>query len=485
MKGSLVLFTFFLWLIWIFYRDGKERPAVSSSSWIVVAWLFIHGTRPVSVWLGLEGSNSRDEGNPVEASINLVLIVAAVMVLLRRRIQWPELIKANKWLFVIYIFWFMSILWSDYSFITFKRLFKEVGNIFMVLIVLTDRDSSETIRAVCVRFAYICIPLSIILIRYYPQWGRTFVGYHRDTLMYTGVTTQKNLLGVLVLVSALFVLWDILEHRGKKPPATDKLIYTSNVLILLMCWYLLLLINSATSLVCAVVGTVLFLTFGLPSFRQHPARIEVFGLSAAVILALLDSVFDIRKAFVESLGRNMTLTTRTEIWEIVRDYQDNPLVGQGFESFWAGERLEVLADKTFGIIQAHNGYLETYLNGGLIGVGLLVIVLFSAYKRLRKKLVSGKRENCIRFTIFLTAIIYNYTEASFFKLGALWFVTSFAILEYYVRQSPRQSVMRSASENGVVVGLEGHSVAGARQTLVAGTNSFDSKAVFRNSSNRH
>jgi O-antigen ligase len=266
-----------------------------------------------------------------------------------------------------------------------------------------------------------------------------------------GVSTQKNMLGVLVLVSAMFLLWDLLEFWGKSKSATEKLAYASRVLVLLMCWYLLLLIDSATSLVCAVVGSVLLLTLGLPFFRQRPVRMEVLGLSAAAVVALFDFMFNIKETFVESLGRNMTLTSRADIWEIVLDYQDNPLVGQGFDTFWAGRRLELLADKTFGIIQAHNGYLETYLNGGLIGVGLLVVLLLSAYKRIRKKLVRGKREDDVRFAVFLTAIIYNYTEASFSKLGVLWFVTSFAIMEYRAQQPPRQSVMRPTLEEGVVV----------------------------------
>ena len=105
----------------------------------------------------------------------------------------------------------MSILWSDYPIITFKRLFKDLGNIVMVLIVLTDREPSEAIRAVCVRLAYLCVPLSIVLIRYYPDWGRDFVGYQKNVQMYVGVTTQKNTLGIIVLVSALFLLWDLLE----------------------------------------------------------------------------------------------------------------------------------------------------------------------------------------------------------------------------------------------------------------------------------
>ena len=456
--GFLALFTFSLWLLWIYYRDVKERASVSSSVWIVVAWVVIHGTRPLTSWLGWESHYSRDEGNPEEAFVNLILIVAGLIVLVQRGIRLPAVIRGNKWLFVFYLFWFMSILWSDYPVITFKRLFKDLGNVVMVLIILTDRKPSEAVRAACVRLAYLCIPLSIVLIRYYPEWGRIYSGYHRDILMYTGVTTQKNMLGVLVLVSAMFLLWDLLEFWGKRKSATEKLAYASRVSVLFMCWYLLLIIDSMTSLVCAVVGSVLLITLGLPFFKQRPARMETFGLSAAAVLALFDLMFNIKETFVEGLGRNMDLTSRTEIWELVRDYQDNPLGGQGFDTFWAGRRLELLAEKTNGIIQAHNGYLETYLNGGLIGVGLLVVLLLSAYLRIRKKLVLGKREDCVRFAIFLTAIIHNYTEASFNKVGILWFVTSFAIMEYRAQLPPRRSVMRSALEEGVTVGSAPNSI---------------------------
>ena len=110
-------------------------------------------------------------------------------------------------------------------------------------------------------------------------------------------------------------------------------------------------------------------------------------------------------------------------------------MGEGFNTFWAGERMEQLADKTFGIIQAHNGYLETYLNGGLIGVGLLVVLLLVTYIRTRKKLVLGMPDGSIRFVILLTAILYNNSEASFNKIGPLWFVTLYTFMEYRGRLS--------------------------------------------------
>jgi len=275
--------------------------------------------------------------------------------------------------------------------------------------------------------------------------------------MYTGVTTQKNMLGVLVLVSALFLLWDHLEFSGKIKSMSDKLARTSRILILLQCWYLLFLLNSVTSLVSAMVGSVLLLLMGRPSFRQRPARMEAVGLSVVAILVLTDWMFNIKEKVLEAFGRDMTLTTRTDIWAIVGDYQDNPLGGQGFDTFWAGRRLEELADKTFGIIQAHNGYIETYLNGGLIGISLLVVLLLASYIRIRKKLVLGKREDCVRLTILLTALLHNYEEATYLKRGILWFVTLFAIMQYRAQPSLRQTdfmadpamMDRSLQENGV------------------------------------
>jgi O-antigen ligase len=436
MTGSLALIAFSLWLLWLYYSDAKERASVSSSVWVVLVWVVIHATRPVTSWLaGVDPTSvfrteSRDEGNLGEALVNLFLIVAGLIVLRRRGTRLPAVIRDNAWLFVLYLFWLMSVIWSDYPLITFKRLFKDLGTIVMVLVVLTELKPDEAVRAVCARVAYVCIPLSILLYRYYPYWGRAYVGYKRDIQMFVGMTTHKNTLGVLASVSALVLLWDFLELRGKRRSATGWGIFLSRVLVLLMCWYLLLTINSATSLICAAIGSGLLIAFDLPFIRRSPGRAEVFGLSAAAVLLLLDSMFNIKEAIVQSLGRNMTLTSRTDLWAIVMDYQDNPVGGAGFDTFWAGQRLELLADKTSGIIQAHSGYLETYLNGGWIGVGLLVALLFSAYWRVRKRLVLGKREDSARFVLFLIALIYNFSEASFNKPGIMWLVTVYAIMEY-------------------------------------------------------
>ena len=168
---------------------------------------------------------------------------------------------------------------------------------------------------------------------------------------------------------------------------------------------------------------------------------EALGLGSVMLFVMLDSVLDIKEFLVEDLlVWDMTLTTRTDVWPLLLAHQENHLVGAGFNSFWAGERLVQLFKSFGGIIQAHNGYLETYLNGGLVGVGSLVILLVSAYLSIRKKLVLGAPDASMRFVILLLAIIYNNSEASFNKVGLLWFVTVYALMEYRVQLHPQTDV---------------------------------------------
>lgn len=423
-------------IVWLLSRDVAERPAVSAATWIVVAWAIIYASRPVTSWFvdpSATGSPELfDESNPSEAMINLVLIVAAAIVLVRRRLQVLGVISANPWLSIVYLFWLESVLWSDDPVMTFKRLFKDLGNVAMVLVVLTDRSPTETLKAVCVRCAYVCVPLSVVLIRYYPNFGRTYIGYNQDQVSFVGVGANKNTLGMLSLVAVIFLLWDLLDRRGTPRSGTEHVTTAVRVFVLLAGWYLLRVSDSATSLVCAAFGSALLVALGLPHLRGRPARVEVWGVSALLLAWALNSGLGLYKTFIESLGRDTSLTTRTDMWPIILRFQDQPLLGAGFNTFWSGRRTVEIGQALGGnfVIQAHNGYLDAYLNGGLVGVGLLLMLLVVSYRRIRMLLVLGGPDARIRFTMFFVAIVYNFTEATFYKLTLLWFVTVFAITEY-------------------------------------------------------
>ena len=95
-------------------------------------------------------------------------------------------------LFLLYCF--ISIVWSDYPFISFKRWIKILGHPIMALIVLTEPDPEEALTRLMKRCAYVVVPVSILLIKYYPQLGTTYDEW-TGTQMNNGIAIRQKLAG--------------------------------------------------------------------------------------------------------------------------------------------------------------------------------------------------------------------------------------------------------------------------------------------------
>jgi hypothetical protein len=80
-----------------------------------------------------------------------------------------------------------------------------------------------------------------------------------------------------------------------------------------------------------------------------------------------------------------------------------------------------------GLHSAHNGYLDVYLDGGLIGVGLLFSILLLQGSRLARE-ARGNRYQLLKFAWLIVVIIYNLTESAFVRLGPMWFTTLLVLI---------------------------------------------------------
>ena len=107
----------------------------------------------------------------------------------------------------------------------------------------------------------------------------------------------------------------------------------------------------------------------------------------------------------------------------------NPLIGSGFESFWLGDRLISLQARWGDIIQAHNGYLETYLNVGAIGLFLLLSCIISGLKKVSRSLTIEYKTATLSLCIIIILSLYNLTEASFYGIGVMWIMFLFATVD--------------------------------------------------------
>src|SRR6266478_4048799 len=100
----------------LFILDAKRKPRPSPALWIPVVWLAILLSRPVSSWFGFEVSmetaDDYMEGSPFDRWVFLFLIAAALVVLTRRRLNWPVFFRNNRWLCIYFAYLGLSIFWS-------------------------------------------------------------------------------------------------------------------------------------------------------------------------------------------------------------------------------------------------------------------------------------------------------------------------------------------------------------------------------------
>ncbi len=419
-------------VVYLFRRDIRQKPNVTGALWLPLIWLFIIMTRFVSSWLGMVGlhvgGSSVEEGSPVDALASGILIVAGLRVLVQRRIHLAEVVRHNQWLTIFFLWCLLSIFWSDFPFIALKRWIKILGQPIMVLVLFTEPDFETALTVLLKRLAYVIVPVSICFIKYFPEWGRGFSNWTGQGYN-TGITEGKNDLGVDCLILGFFYFWYTLKvwQMEKTKARRTELIYCG--LLLAGLWWLMDEAQSSTSLVSCVIAIALLLVMGRPQIRKE--HIGTYILLVVALLALAEYLFGISDYFFQAVGRNRTLTDRTLVWQDCLSIPINPVLGVGFESFWLGERQEIMNSKwIWHPNEAHNGYLETYLNLGLVGLFILLAVICATFWKARRELLANFHLGRFRVAFTVAIIVYNWTEASFKALHPMYFLFYLIALDY-------------------------------------------------------
>jgi exopolysaccharide production protein ExoQ len=450
MLRHLALLICILFMLYLFWMDLKKSDGPSNALWIPLVWMFLAGSRYVSSWLNLgapplRSVDSYSQGSPVDAVVFFFLIAAGVFILSRRRIDWGRLVMQNKWIWLYFLYCGISIIWSDYPFISFKRWIKELGNPIMILVILTEKRPYEAVGVILRRLSFLMLPLSVLFIKYYPDLGRAYFWGGQVSL--TGIGHQKNDLGLICLMSGIYYSWNFLLNRKGdfKFGGRDNII---DFMLIGMGVWLLYKAQSATSLACLVVAMSLFFMGCTTLVARRPGRIVVLLMIVVSLFLFLEATLDVRDSVIRILGRDPSLTHRTITWDVVRGMVVNPLVGVGYQSFWLGERLEIIWEKLGAhFIQAHNGYLEQYLNLGLVGVAFIGGIILSGLLKVRKYLYVDYPAAMLRLCFIVTAVLYNYTEAAFYGINNIWLLLLLGVIEISDQQRPyKESVkLRSPS----------------------------------------
>jgi exopolysaccharide production protein ExoQ len=499
LSPGIATLVFALGMIGLFALARDPRSRTSPALWIPLVWLLLAGSRMVSQWQAdLSGAGSLSnltahpqdylEGSPIDRDVFTALLLLGTLVLVGRRRKVWNLLHANWPILLFFSYCAISILWSDYPDVAFKRWTKALGDLVMVLLVLTDLDPLAAVKQVFSRLGFLLLPLSILFIKYYPDLGRRYdPGYGLWMPTYTGVTTTKNLLGMITLLCGVVALWGFLqairdrETSGKLAPLVPHVLgmitlvagaealwrllqaiwdrETSGKLAplivsgaaLSMAIWLFWMADSMTALSCFLLAGGMLIALSMPRLARSPVAVHVL-VGAALLVSFSTLFLDFGSGLLSTLGRDPTLTGRREIWHLVLGMTSNPWFGTGFESFWLGERLR----KMWSIYwwhpnEAHNGYLEVYLNLGWVGVVLLGVVIVTGYRNVLAAFRRNPEAGRLRLAFFVVALTYNFTESGIRTLNPVWIAFLLATLAVPGGWVRRKTKTKTKIENAEIL----------------------------------
>jgi len=176
------------------------------------------------------------------------------------------------------------------------------------------------------------------------------------------------------------------------------------------------------------------------SKQEIAARVgEVLALAGFLGYLVLDEMFNIKAALLQDMGRNATLTGRTDVWRVLLNVGTDPILGTGFMSFWDDPWFQSKLPYWVAF-SAHNGYIEIFLCGGIVGICFLAVMLFASGIRINRALAVDGDYGVVRFAIFIVALLANYTETNIAWLTPVDFLFLIAVIGHAEAASLNQRV---------------------------------------------
>lgn len=434
MSPSLATLVYIVGIAGLFFLNRDNSVRTSKALWLPVIYLWILGSRPVSVWLGQSPAGTGDvqlDGSPADRAFFMVLLIAAICVLIYRGRRTVTFLNANGLILIYFLFCFFSIFWSDFPGVAFKRWTKAIEDLAMILIIVTDEEPVAALSRLFSRTGFILMPLSLLFIKYYPYLGRGWDAW-TGAQWNNGLTLNKNTLGLITFVLLLGAVWRILAllRPGEKNPYRGRQLLAQGTLIALGI-SVLIDANSVTSNICFALGAGLMLATNMRFMRRHAAAVHVLVLFLLVTSSVVILSGGAGGMF-QALGRNSSLTGRTDIWADVIPMAPNSLVGAGFESFWLSpsvhERLWELMPG-LPLNEAHDGYIEVYLELGWLGLILVGFILIDGYRRSVVAFRRAPTLGSLMIAYIVAIIVYSITEAGFRMLVPSWIFLLLAVIE--------------------------------------------------------
>jgi O-antigen ligase len=248
--------------------------------------------------------------------------------------------------------------------------------------------------------------------------------------LWRGPLIQKNIFARLMLVSGLSLFLVALNSRKYR-----YVIWT----VFGITFALIVLAKSKTALIVFIALVILVPVYRMFQWSDSLA-IPFFSIMILVGASVATWFVTNWEPFLYSIGKEPTLTGRTEIWGAVIDkIWERPWLGYGYNAFWenAGVGQKAVFQVIFlNISQAHNGYINLGADLGLLGLLFFVLSLLTAYIRAINWARLGKTSEDLWPIIYISfLIVYNQSESTNIEFHSLFWIL-YVVITFSMKRLP-------------------------------------------------
>jgi len=354
-----------------------------------------------------------NQTDPVsQAVFLLVYAITACLVMVWRK-RFTSVVTRDTLLWLLIGIALLSVLWSAAPEVTLRRGIALIGTTLLGVYVAMRYGQREQLQLLAWALGIGAL-LSLLFTLAVPAYG---IMEEPQAQGWRGVYTHKNALGRNMALGALiFMILALSERRYRWVSWAG---FGLSIILLLLS-------NSITGLVIFLVLLPL-----LPLFRatRWPYTLAVPFLIAAVLLLGSLALWGVAHegTVLGFFNRDVTLTGRTVVWPAVFDMiWERPWLGYGYQAFWLGwdgPSSYVLIVTDFDPLSAHSGYLDLWLNLGLLGVVVFAFGFLRAAIRAIYRVRSTKIDEGLWPSAYLTyMLLYNITESAILARNSISWV---------------------------------------------------------------
>jgi exopolysaccharide production protein ExoQ len=371
------------------------------------------------------GSQENELVESVSTPMRITFFLTYLITLSLLSLRWKQIIPllSRNWsIWVLILLPVISLCWSFEPDITLKNSFTLVCSSLFGIYLTSRYSLKEQLQLLSWSF-YIIIVLSFVFAIGLPKYG-LMGDFHQGK--WRGVFSHKNGLGATMVMSSIVFLIRAYSDRQKN----------------LVVWggfslsFLLLLLSSSTSALinCSILIAAFFVLqiLRLPYMTMIPALTAIITIGTSLNFWLVNN----SAVLFNAVGKDATLTGRTELWQLVWDMiWKQPWIGYGYGGFWNdynGESAYVWRAITFHPSHAHSGYLNLLLDFGFLGLAIFWLgFMMSFFKALFCMRLSRTAEDIWPMIFLIYLLIANQSESALIASNSmewiLYVATSFSL----------------------------------------------------------